>query len=546
MIPSEILHSKPLVSVIIPCYNQGRFLGEAIASAQKQTYPNIEIIVIDDGSSDHTQQVANGFANVKYRFQPNAGLSAARNAGIKKSNGFYLVFLDADDILYPNAVETNVWLLMQNPLWAFVSGGHDKVDEWLYPLDDADESVSIEENHYLALLRGNYIGMHAAVMYRCRVFDQFQYDTSLQSCEDYDLYLKIARKYPVGCHTTRIAAYRRHGENMSRNHIRMLKQVLLVHARQEELLLSEEERSAWRSGVKIWKNYYAQLLYKDLFNEIGSSMSWPSAEELKLLATVIPARFKDYVIKKAQRDGLGIMKRILPDRILRSFHRAGLYKQYIPAPGKIEPGDFNRLTPFSADFGFDRGGAVDRFYIESFLQENAHRIKGNVLEIGDNEYTIKYGGGKILRSDILHIDHSNTRATYIGDITNVPQIPSGEFDCIIFTQTLHLIYDFRSALKTCYRILKPGGCLLLTVPGITPIDRGEWRDYWLWSFTDTAIRKLMIECFNGSSVDIKTYGNVYVAASFLYGMGLPEFRKEALSHHDNSYQVIVSAAAVKA
>ena len=544
--PSETLQSQPLVSVIIPCYNQGRFLGEAIQSAQKQTYPNIEIIVVDDGSSDNTQQVANGFANVKYRFQPNAGLSAARNAGIKMSNGFFLVFLDADDILYPNAVETNVLLLLKNPSWAFVSGGHDKVDEWLYPLEDADGSDVVEANHYLSLLKGNYIGMHAAVMYRRRVFDQFQYDRTLKACEDYDLYLKIARKYPVGCHTSRIAAYRRHGQNMSRDHIRMLKQVLFVHARQKELLQNDEERRAWRAGVKTWKNYYAQLLYRELFNEIGSRTGWPSMEELKVMATAIPARFKDYVIKKTRQDGLGVMKRILPDGMLRWFHRAGLYKQYKPAPGKIQPGDFNRLSPFSADFGFDRGGAVDRFYIETFLQENAYRIKGKVLEIGDNEYTLKYGAEKILQSDILHIDRSNRRATYIGDITNVPQIPSGEFDCIIFTQTLHLIYDFRSALKTCYRILKPGGCLLLTVPGISPIDKGEWRDYWLWSFTDTAIRKLMIECFNGSSVDIKTYGNVYVAAAFLYGVGLPEFRKEVLFHHDHSYQVIISAAAVKA
>ena len=281
-----------------------------------------------------------------------------------------------------------------------------------------------------------------------------------------------------------------------------------------------------------------------MFNDIGKATEWPSYEEMKVLATVIPSKLKDYVLKRMLEDTRRNLKRMLPDPMLRWFHRLGLYKEYTPAPGSIEPGDFNRLTPFSADFGFDRGGAIDRFYIETFLKENQHRVKGRVLEIGDNEYTLRYGGQNVLRSDILHIDHSNTRATYIGDITNVPQIPSGEFDCIIFTQTLHLIYDFRSALKTCYRILKPGGCLLLTVPGISHIDKGAWREYWLWSFTDASIRKLMLECFEGSSFDIKTYGNVYVAAAFLYGMGLPEFRKEFLFHHDSSYQVIISAAAV--
>jgi hypothetical protein len=110
---------------------------------------------------------------------------------------------------------------------------------------------------------------------------------------------------------------------------------------------------------------------------------------------------------------------------------------------------------------------------------------------------------------------------------------------------LHLIYDFKSALATCHRILKPGGCLLLTVPGISHIDHGLWKDYWLWSFTDTSIRKVLRESFSEQGIDIRTFGNVYVAAAFLYGMGLPEFKKEFLSHQDPSYQVIISAKAIK-
>lgn len=538
--------SKPLVSVIIPCFNHGRFLGDAITSVKKQTYSPIEIIVIDDGSTDDTRKVARSFVDVKYFHQKNAGLSAARNAGAARSNGLFLVFLDADDVLYPDAVETNLRYLLQNPTWAFVSGGHDKVDEWLYPLETQETLPAPASQHYVELLRGNYIGMHAAVMYRCRVFDQFQFDPTLSACEDYDLYLAVARSSPVGCHSLKIAAYRRHGSNMSGKLVTMLQQVLKVHRRQLPRLSSAEETRAWQEGEQTWRNYYGQLLYEQMFNAIGHESSWPTLAEMKTVAGVMPRRFKDYVIKKIRHNTLQFFKRNLPDGILKFLHHAGLYRQYTPPPGKIQAGDFNRLTPFSADFGFDRGGAIDRYYIEGFLQENEHRVAGKVLEIGDNEYTMKFGGHKVLRSDILHIDHSNARATWIGDITDVPQIPSEEFDCIIFTQTLHLIYDFKSALSTCYRILKPGGCLLLTVPGISHIDKGAWRDYWLWSFTDASVRRLMADTFNGSSVDIKTYGNVYVAAAFLYGMGLPEFRKDYLSYQDTSYQVIISAVAVKA
>jgi ubiquinone/menaquinone biosynthesis C-methylase UbiE len=81
-------------------------------------------------------------------------------------------------------------------------------------------------------------------------------------------------------------------------------------------------------------------------------------------------------------------------------------------------------------------------------------------------------------------------------LSNAPQLPSDSFDCIILTQTLHLIYNYKEAIKTCYRILKPGGTLLLTVPGISHIDKGEWKEIWLWSFTDNSIKIILSEVFN--------------------------------------------------
>lgn len=544
MSPSDYLQKKPLVSVIIPCFNQGRFLKEAIVSIQRQTYQEIEIIVVDDGSSDSTREVAVSL-NVKYFYQPNAGLAAARNRGVAHSNGLFLVFLDADDILYPHAIACNLKYLFENPSWLFVSGGHDKVDEKLLPLEHQERALIPTTEHFKTLLRGNYIGMHGAVMYRCRVFDEFQFDTSLEACEDYDLYLRVTRKYPVGSHGERIAAYRHHGANMSANILKMFTNVRKVHSRQGRHLRDDAERRAWTEGVRVWEEYYGSLLYRNLSHSITSDLHWPGWGEIKFLALTMPLAFGAYVVRKMRHNFRQHVKRRLPHNLLRWLHRAGLYRNYTPPPGRIQPGDFDRVTPFSADFGFDRGGAIDRFYIEKFLEEHQDRVRGHVLEIGDNAYTIRYGGDRILRSDILHIDHTNARATYIGDITDVPNIPSGEFDCIIFTQTLHLIYDFKSALKTCYRILKPGGCLLLTVPGISHIDRGQWRDYWLWSFTDKSVTRLMSDTFNGSAVKVQAYGNVYVAAAFLYGMGLPEFRRDFLFKHDPCYQVIISAAAIK-
>lgn len=230
---------------------------------------------------------------------------------------------------------------------------------------------------------------------------------------------------------------------------------------------------------------------------------------------------------------------------MRLFHKAGLYAGYIPRLGSIQTGDLNRKTPFSREFGYDRGGPVDRYYIENFLRNESGSIRGRVLEIGDNSYTMEFGGANVTKSDVLHIHADNPKATIVGDLSNVPQIPDNSFDCIILTQTLHLIYDVKGALKTCERILKPGGVLLLTVPGISQIDHDEWNDIWLWSFTRASMRKLTAEVFPPSQVSINTHGNVFIATAFLYGMGVSEVSREQLDFMDPHYQVIITVKAVK-
>lgn len=213
--------------------------------------------------------------------------------------------------------------------------------------------------------------------------------------------------------------------------------------------------------------------------------------------------------------------------------------------GSIRRGDFNRVKPFSKQFGYDRGGPVDRYYIENFLQQNAALIKGRVLEIGDNEYTLKYGGSSVIQSDILHVDEKNPKATFVGDLSNAPQLPDNSFDAIVLTQTLHLIYNYMDALKTCIRVLKPGGTLLLTVPGISPIAYDQWGEYWLWSFNKASMTRIMEELLPTGSLEINSFGNVLAATSFLYGVGIGEMKKEEMDHNDWHYPVIITVKATK-
>ena len=230
---------------------------------------------------------------------------------------------------------------------------------------------------------------------------------------------------------------------------------------------------------------------------------------------------------------------------LRPFARLGMYKKFLPSKGHIHFGDFDRVTPFSTNFGYDRGGPVDRHYIENFLQANASLIHGRVLEIGDNDYTVKFGKEMVTKSDILYIDDTNPQATIIADLADARNIDDNLFDCIVLTQTLHVIYDVKAVIRNCYRILKPGGTLLLTVPGISHIDQGNWGDYWFWSFTRKAISNLLLEQFSEKNVSIETFGNVKIATAFLHGIGAPELRPSDFTYNDPHYQVIITAVARK-
>lgn len=254
-----------------------------------------------------------------------------------------------------------------------------------------------------------------------------------------------------------------------------------------------------------------------------------------------------------------IARQTLPDSFRQWLkYQAKVYK-HSPPLGKVNFGNLRRLTPISPDWGFERGDPIDRYYVEQFLSLHAKDIGGRVLEIEDNSYTRKFGGDRVTKSDVLHVKPGNPNATIIADLTSAEaDIPSDAFDCIILTQTLQLIYDLPAAIKTVYRILKPGGVVLATVPGITQIshhqpeqttdtwthDTDNWSDCWCWNFTTLSTRRLFEEAF-GKGIEVESHGNVLTATAFLYGLAKQEFRQEELDYCDPDYQVIITARAVK-
>ena len=215
-------------------------------------------------------------------------------------------------------------------------------------------------------------------------------------------------------------------------------------------------------------------------------------------------------------------------------------------PGQVRFGDLRRTAPLSQWFGFDRGTPVDRIYIERFLARNAGAIRGRVLEVGDNSYTLRFGGAAVTRSDVLHVDESNPHATLIGDLADGAGLPGAAFDCIVLTQTLHLLFDLRKAVATLHRMLVPGGILLITVPGVSSVDRGEWGPSWHWSLTALSLEQLLAERFGSANLAVESHGNVLAAASFLYGLAAEELTQAEIDASDPRYPVIVAARAIKA
>lgn len=510
----------PLVSVVIPSFNHSPFLSEAIESVLRQNYPKFEILVIDDGSTDNTSAVTHRYPTARLVRQKNAGLAAARNAGVLWSRGEFLVFLDADDRLLPNALEAGMRSLETQPQAAFTFGQFQLIDLQGRTNSAPAESWYTGGDCYRALLRGNFIAMHATVMYRRAMLPAEPFDPSLPSAEDYDLYLRLASCFPVASHTEMISEYRQHGSNMSHDDARMLAGSLCALNRQRSRAKrSPELRRAFSEGQAFWRNLYGDRLVE------GARRDWREhlfGHWLRNAATLVwyyPA---------------GLRKTSQPTLSPES-------NQKMPA---VDFGDLRRTSPITRNYGASRGRPIDRHYIETFLGKHAADIRGRVLEIGDNDYTIKFGNNRVSQSDILHIHSGNPRATIIADLSNAPQIPDDTFDCVILTQTLQCIFDVGRALETVCRILKPGGVALITVPCISQIADDEWGKSWYWNFTPLSVQRILQSNFAGQ-FSVESHGNVLAATAFFHGMATEELSSQELSLADPAYPMVICARAKK-
>lgn len=289
-----------LVSVIIPCYKQAHFLDQAIGTVLVQTYSDFEIIVVDDGSPDHTSDVVRRYSQAQYIVQANQGLAAARNRGIEASKGEFLVFLDADDHLLPNHFAACLRAFEATPEAALVCGTyrffggvsrHASHDCW--PLPD----------HFGTLLRWNFIGPpHAAMFNREAVSRVGGFRRGVQGCEDYDLYLRLARQHRIHCHHEMIAEYRRHELQMSQQWGLMLSSAVRVLRSQRGYLRRDPAyHEAYRMGLKRWQHNYGVPLVWQMIGNVRSRQWERAIADLRVLLRYYPQGLLVPLQEKARR-----------------------------------------------------------------------------------------------------------------------------------------------------------------------------------------------------------------------------------------------------
>jgi peptidoglycan/xylan/chitin deacetylase (PgdA/CDA1 family) len=492
------------IAVVITCRDLGRTLLEAIQSVERQTRPAAEIVVIDDGSSDvYTRQVLERLEREGTRVVRGGGhgASSARNLGATLTSSEYLVCLDADDFFEPTYFEAAAARLDGNPELDFISCA-------LRGFGAASYVWSPSLTTFVDAAATNAVP-HASTMIRRRFWQKIGgFDESIPSFELLDFWASAIEQGARG---------------------EVLEQPFLNYrVRTGSGYRRSIQTTAYRSLLEQFYAKHRAAVERDARGLIV-------AKEAFLLA------------QRNHRDALEARARTLEGELSQLQTEIAVTVQTLAAQGlpRVVWGDLEGVQPLSRDWGRDRGTPVDRVYIEAFLARHQPDIRGRVLEIKEPMYTERFGGSAVTSCDVLDIDRTNPRATIIADLRSADAIAPSTYDCIILTQTLHVIDDMHAVLGECRRILKPGGVLLVTAPHVSRIDPTSGLDGDHWRLTEASARKVFAGTFAPDSFEVATYGNVKACAAFLYGLSVEEMAPADLDHQDSSFPLLVSIRAVK-
>lgn len=514
--------SNPKVSLIIPFLNCRRFFKETIESVFAQTFKDWELILVDDGSTDGSKGIALDYAG-KYPEKitylchdenKNKGACISRNLGFKKSKGELVLFLDHDDVLLPQNLERKILILESNPeagatfdetfFWfGWTENPKDQLSDYIWApwkhYGIAPDTVVLPPRFLNPLIQNSVFPITSTLLIRRHVFNLIGGwpEDALDVFDDRALCFKLFMHFPVYVSSGWLVKYRQHEDSW-------------VHVAEKEC-----------------KVFSSHILYYKWAEDYMASQDFHDKE------------IEEHINKKLKP------------------YRHPIHEEQIIPPlsfmGEKQFGDLHRLLPLNREYGRDRnmsvqpGTPINDHYFEIFLNRHAKDITGHVMENGTAGYAQHFGGNSVIKADIL-LDDSQVGITTCDD--NGPDTErnyaKAMYDCLIFDRFFSFSYDIQSAIVRTCEMLKPGGVLLATLPGICQMHRcaGDQQiDY--WRFTEASARRLFGDVFGNKNVIVETYGNVLAAGALLFGLASHELKEEELDYNDPDYQIVIAVRAVK-
>jgi peptidoglycan/xylan/chitin deacetylase (PgdA/CDA1 family) len=493
------------VATVIRCGSLVRHVYSTLESVERQTAGRGEIVLATDDSTpvsarEWLVQLARtrGLLTVH---APTSRTGAVRNAGTRATVGPYVMCLDAGDTLDPRFHEACCAKLEEDARARLVTS-------WIFLFGAGSARIIATPRCDLEELLCNTGAVHSASMFRRDAWIAVGgFDESLACLDDYDFWLRAM---------------------LDGARCALVEEALLIRRWRDEALFrpfqGEDLRDAMAAIVERHRTLFARdpasALYvrERLIQELHDRH-----RELMTRRNVALEEIASLEARIADRQRS-------PDQTDRSV------------PARV---DLQRRTPISRDWGYERGTPVDRHYIEGFLDAHSADIRGTVLEVQEADYTNRFGGDRVTTSDVLDVDPSNSRATVISDLRCAANIPDETYDCIILTQTLHVVDDMKAVIGECRRILRPGGVLLVTLPCASRVCVEYGHDGDFWRVTEAGARALFSEYFALDRLEISAYGNVLVNAAFLYGLACHELSEADFDVSDPYFPLIVSVRATK-
>lgn len=522
-----------MVSIIIPCHNSAKHLSECLESILMQEYRDYEVILVNDCSTDNTLQLAKNYSLLDKRISvthtsetEKTGASFARNKGFSLSKGKYIVYLDSDDIWLPGTLKKLVNLIEINNTAGWVIGNS------LYFTDNRYNSNSYYSSSY--------------------DFREGLYD-------EYSLILSFISKFyqtPVpGATIIKREVIEKIGgwENLFKKNytdqalyakILCITKTFVTH--DILLLYRQHEKSSTNTSIKNGELHKNEVKYFEWLIHYLTNFEFKEKEEIINYAKIMKCKEDYYSSSAKSKTSLiqGIKKIIM--KLFRKIKTLlGIIKKQLL---KVIPKNIyrhflhQRVKPHSEIFGYDRGTEIARFYIDKFIDENKNIIHGNCLEFQEPTYLLKFSDPSKIKINVIHQDDSNPMANFVADLTLPNTVPSNYFDCIICTHVLHVVFEKSKFISELERILKPGGYLIIAVPGISMCDYA-WNE--LWRFTELGVKLLLEQTFPKELVNVKGYGNSLVAAGEIRGLASEEFSLKELNYTDGRFSVEVCAIAQK-